>query len=121
MLHMTTSTFAELAAQTAAAKGQPASQPAAAPAADTERKAPFYHLSVRLWLPKLGSKLHNQMKVDTVESTGKGRVRFAAAPTAWNDKAINKDHQLWQRGGWWHTGQRGGRRWWQCRRPLCGQ
>lgn len=83
--------FADLAAQVATAKQQPAARPAAPTTGGEERKAPFWHLSVRIWLPEFGSKLGESMKVDKVKSSGNGRVRFAAAPTAYSDTATAKD------------------------------
>ena len=58
----------------------------AAQAAAPEKQAPFFHCSFRCWLPEKGSKLHAQMKVDQTQS-GNGRVRFAAAPTGYDEQA----------------------------------
>ena len=85
-LQMTSSAFDQAAAANAAAQ-QHDQFDAAAKAADApERQAPFFHLSIRCWLPESGSKLHASMKVDRTKS-GNGRVRFAAAPTAFSKEA----------------------------------
>ena len=83
---MSASAFDQAAA--AAAPQQTDNFNAAAQAANVEetRKQPFFHLSIRCWLPEMGSKLHASMKLDKTQK-GAGRVRFAAAPTGYNEEA----------------------------------
>ena len=81
-------TFADLSAKLAAQGNNVASarKPAARKTESTGEM--FFHLSIRCWLPAGNSKLGQQVKLGQTKS-GNNRIDFAAAPSAYNENAIN--------------------------------
>jgi hypothetical protein len=80
--------FAELSAKLAA-QGKnvaPAAKPAARKTESTGEM--FFHLSIRCWLPAGDSKLGQKVKLGQTKD-GRPKIAFAAAPSAYNQDAIN--------------------------------
>lgn len=53
-----------------------------------EQKPAFFHLNVRVWLPSSDEKLGAYVRTSSTQD-GRPRISFPAAPTGYNDRAVN--------------------------------